>query len=89
MKLLNRKPHFGHDVIASVLELPHYDLEFKDITVESFGGFKPVEVKFEVHCALQRAAGKVATKKSLGIQGITTILTMTSDLELLDFRRIP
>ncbi|KAJ7047198.1 P-loop containing nucleoside triphosphate hydrolase protein [Mycena alexandri] len=91
--LLNRRSPFGHEVLASVRELPQYTLAIQEVEVHSNGGKDPVEVELSISCAL--AAVELTNgpkgKKPRGrtFTQMTAILTVTSDLEMVDFRRIP
>ncbi|KAF8205795.1 hypothetical protein K438DRAFT_2014648 [Mycena galopus ATCC 62051] len=88
--LLNRRSPFGHDVIASVQELPRYTLTIQELGVQSNGGIGPVELELSITCGLaaeQSSAPKA--KKPKGRIQMTAILTLTSDSEFIDFRRIP
>ncbi|CAK5277542.1 unnamed protein product [Mycena citricolor] len=90
--LLNRRPPFGHEIISSVRELPHYMLEVQQQEHRSNGGQDPVEVDLCITCGLAQElempnkAKKTARGKYTN--NMTDILTLTSDLELIDFRRI-
>ncbi|KAK7038046.1 ATP-dependent DNA helicase MER3 [Favolaschia claudopus] len=88
--LLNRRPPFGHEVLASVGELPQYILAVQEVRVQSNGGKEPVEIDLSVTCGLAIEQSNAAKgKKIKGRTQMTAILTVTSDLELVDFRRIP
>lgn len=90
-QLLNRRSPFGLEVLTSVRELPQYHLNIKEVSVSSDGGNTPVTVELSVECGLADAPTKgTKTKKHKGrSMDMTAVLTMTSDLDLLDFRRIP
>lgn len=85
--LLNRRPPFGHEVLSFVQNLPRYK-----VTIAQ-KGYRPsyagVEVELEVECSLEvPLSGSSVSKKSKGPRlGMTDILTLTSDLDLVDFRR--
>ncbi|KAJ7172122.1 Sec63 Brl domain-containing protein [Mycena filopes] len=91
--LLNRRSPFGHEVLAAVREFPQYTLAIQEIEVHSNGGKDPVEIELSISC------GFVAVEPTSGSKGkkargrtytqMTAILTVTSDLEMVDFRRIP
>ncbi|KAF5357923.1 hypothetical protein D9756_001436 [Leucocoprinus leucothites] len=87
--LLNRKPPFGHEVLASVADIPQYHLAASQISVVSDGGKTPVEVEISVQCSLTNQASATKYKKKPRYYDMTTILTITSDLDFLDFRRTP
>lgn len=87
-QLLNRRPPFGHEVLASVREMPQYMLHIVEENVSTFGGRKPVEIDLRITCSLKEpliASTKQKQRKSIGP---TTVLTVTSELEFIDFRRI-
>jgi ATP-dependent DNA helicase HFM1/MER3 len=94
LQLLNRRPPFGLEVLASARELPEYSLSITEVEVtSSLGGQKPVEVELSVECSLMAdhsTAGASKAKKQQGRgSNMTTVLTLTSDLDFIDFRRIP
>jgi ATP-dependent DNA helicase HFM1/MER3 len=94
LQLLNRRPPFGLEVLASARELPEYLLSITEVEVtSSLGGQKPVEVELSVGCSLiadHSTAGASKAKKQQGRgSNMTTVLTLTSDLDFIDFRRIP
>ncbi|KAF7337997.1 ATP-dependent DNA helicase MER3 [Mycena venus] len=88
--LLNRRAPFGHEILACVKEFPQYTLAVKEIGVSSNGGKDPVEVELSITCglAVEQSNGPKG-KKLKGRTQMTAILTLTSDLEMVDFRRIP
>ncbi|KAJ7074112.1 hypothetical protein C8F01DRAFT_1360827 [Mycena amicta] len=89
--LLNRRSPFGLEVLASVNELPAYVVTINEVEVHSNGGKDPVEIDLSITCGLEGAmtsSGKSKKQKGLRTQ-MTAIATLTSDLEFLDFRRIP
>ena len=91
---MNRRPPFGFEVLASARELPEYSLSVAEVNVKSsLGGQKPVEVELSVECSLvadHSTAGPSKAKKQQGrSSNMTTVLTLTSDLDFIDFRRIP
>ncbi|KAJ6618834.1 Sec63 Brl domain-containing protein [Mycena sp. CBHHK59/15] len=88
--LLNRRPPYGHEVLASVNELPQYTLAITEVEVSSNGGKDPVEVELSIKCGLLVEPLSVPkAKKQKGRYQMTAILTLTSDMEMIDFRRIP
>ncbi len=89
-QLLNRRTPFGHEILASVKEFPQYTLAVKALAVHSNGGKDPVEVELSITCGLAvEQSNAVKGKKLKGRTQMTAILTLTSDLEMVDFRRIP
>ncbi|KAJ7085715.1 Sec63 Brl domain-containing protein [Mycena belliarum] len=88
--LLNRRPPFGNEVLASVRELPQYTLAIKEVEVHTNGGKDPVEVELAITCGLATEPQTSSKgRKQKGRSHMTAILTLTSDLEMIDFRRIP
>jgi ATP-dependent DNA helicase HFM1/MER3 len=61
--------------------------------MSSCGGDKPVEIELSVECHLltdQSAASVSKAKKQKNLASdMTTVLTLTSDLDFIDFQRIP
>jgi len=91
LKLLNRRPPFGLEVLASVRELPQYFVKVTALKVSAHGGKGPVEVDLSIECGLleEQLPPSKAKKPKGRISNMTAILTLTSDMDLLDFRRIP
>ena len=94
IQLLNRRSPFGFEVLASAQELPKYSLSVTEVDLTpSPEGHKPVVVELLVECSLvtdQSSGGPSKAKKQQGrASNMTTVLTLTSDLDFIDFRRIP
>ncbi|KAJ6502143.1 Sec63 Brl domain-containing protein [Mycena sanguinolenta] len=90
--LLNRRPPFGHEVLASVAEFPQYTLAVQKLGVQSNGGRDPVELELSISCglvAVEPPNASKAKKQPKSRTQMTAILTLTSDSEMIDFRRIP
>ncbi|KAF9527017.1 hypothetical protein CPB83DRAFT_908025 [Crepidotus variabilis] len=89
--LLNRRSPFGLEVISSVNELPEYMLQIQELELHSNQGRTPVEVKLGVECTLlERDTSKSKSKKSrTRSYDRTAVLTLTSDMDFVDFRRVP
>ncbi|KAJ7632951.1 Sec63 Brl domain-containing protein [Roridomyces roridus] len=88
--LLNRRPPFGHEVLASANDLPQYRLSIKQVEVLSNGGKDPVQVDLSITCGLLGDVSSASkTKKGKFRSQMTAIITLTSDMEMIDFRRIP
>ncbi|KAF8163444.1 P-loop containing nucleoside triphosphate hydrolase protein [Crassisporium funariophilum] len=88
--LLNRRSPFGLEVLASVAELPQYSLNVKELEVHSDGGKSPVCIDVLVECGLKETLNPSKPKKHRHRSiNMTAILTLTSDLDFIDFRRIP
>jgi ATP-dependent DNA helicase HFM1/MER3 len=62
-----------------------------EVSVASDGGKSPVEIELSIECGLADGQAKAAKSKKLKGRGMdmTAVMTMTSDMDLLDFRRIP
>ncbi|KAI6045611.1 hypothetical protein EDC04DRAFT_2888628 [Pisolithus marmoratus] len=89
-ELLNRRPPFGSEVLAAAKEFPRYFLNVKETRTVPGDGKNPVEVELSIECGLvpdSMVSRKVKVPKRAGAE-MTTILTLTSDLIFIDFRRI-
>ncbi|KAF9469215.1 hypothetical protein BDZ94DRAFT_1181827, partial [Collybia nuda] len=90
--ILNRRSPFGLEVLKSVQELPQYYLHINEVSVTAGGGNSPVTIELSIKCGLFNVQTNPPPKskkaKGRGID-MTAVLTMTSELELIDFRRIP
>ncbi|KAG2077885.1 P-loop containing nucleoside triphosphate hydrolase protein [Suillus decipiens] len=89
-ELLNRRSPFGSEVLLAANELPNYFLTLTEVKVSPSDGKSPVEVELSVECGL-RLDKRVSTgskKQKRGGFDMTTLLTITSDLVFIDFRRI-
>ncbi|KAF7311383.1 DEAD/DEAH-box DNA helicase [Mycena kentingensis (nom. inval.)] len=88
--LLNRRSPFGLEVLACVNEMPQYTVAMKEVEVHSDGGKSAVEVDLQITCGLANdITGGGKAKKQKGRTLMTAIITLTSDNEFVDFRRIP
>ncbi|EAU88744.2 ATP-dependent DNA helicase MER3 [Coprinopsis cinerea okayama7 len=87
--LLNRKPGFGHEILGLVNALPRYEVKLKEIALQA-DGKSDVEVELAVECQLLNGDTFATGSKKSKNRGfnMTAILTISSDMELLDFRRI-
>ncbi|CAL1705677.1 unnamed protein product [Somion occarium] len=90
-QLLNRRPPFGNELLASVKQLPEYFLEVSEVDVATQNGEGPVEVELSIKCGLLHDEGVGAKPKKSRSKGQdwTVVLTVNSDLDFVDFRRIP
>ncbi|TFK54660.1 hypothetical protein OE88DRAFT_1731974 [Heliocybe sulcata] len=89
--LLNRRPPFGHEVLACLADMPQYFLNVSEQGVESTGGKGPVSVTLSIECGLisDGITHTSKPKKNKSRRGdMTAILSLTSDLDFIDFRRI-
>ncbi|KAJ4493398.1 hypothetical protein C8R41DRAFT_764528 [Lentinula lateritia] len=89
--LLNRRPPFGLEMLASAQEFPVYTLRVEEIRVHSDGGRTPVDIELSVECGLLQEVGPSKSKKQKPsrFSHMTSVLTLTSDNQFVDFRRIP
>ncbi|TFK76347.1 P-loop containing nucleoside triphosphate hydrolase protein [Pluteus cervinus] len=85
--VLNRRSPFGLEILTSAHQIPDYSLKIDEIHVTPSTNGNPVTIELSVGCALQ--ARETREQKKVRDAGMTTILTLNSDLDLLDFRRIP
>ncbi|KAJ3551777.1 hypothetical protein NM688_g4511 [Phlebia brevispora] len=87
--LLNRKPPFGHQILAFVKQLPKYWVKVKQIEVTASDGQQPIELELAIECGVEEEsdAPKINKPKSK-FRDTTLVLTTTSDLDFIDFRRI-
>ncbi|KAL5532870.1 HFM1 [Sanghuangporus sanghuang] len=89
--LLSRRPPYGHEVLQQVQDMPHYGLSISVDRngVTSYSGKKAVSIELNVECSLLQALpGRKKFKQKTKFLGMTNVLTTTSDLDLIDFRRI-
>jgi len=86
-QLLNRQNPFGHEILASLANVPQYCLSVKQVSVAFDREKKSIYVEISIECNLANQA--IATKRNSRYYDMTTILTITSDFHLVDFRRTP
>ncbi|THU96369.1 P-loop containing nucleoside triphosphate hydrolase protein [Dendrothele bispora CBS 962.96] len=92
LTLLNRRPPFGLELLASLNEFPQYSLNVVQQRACVFGGKRPIEIDLLVKCGLVQEESKTKTKlkkQRNRFIDMTAVLTLTSDMEFIDFRRIP
>ncbi|KAG7092807.1 hypothetical protein E1B28_009123 [Marasmius oreades] len=90
--LLNRRPPFGLQLLAAVREFPLYSLKVVEKEVHTSGGKKPVEVVLGISCGLLENPGETTSKHKKmksRFTNMTVVLTLTSDYQFVEFRRIP
>ncbi|OSX65591.1 hypothetical protein POSPLADRAFT_1044921 [Postia placenta MAD-698-R-SB12] len=88
--LLNRRPPFGHEVIAAVQQFPQYLLNINEVDLATFAGKKPIQVELSIKCGLTENLSSNKPKRAKDKSSdMTIVFTVTSDLDFLDFRRIP
>ena len=85
---LNRKSPFGQEVLAAANQLPQYTLSVTEIDVSAQKD--GVDVELSIECGLVREPRAQASKKNKKHKrhDMTTVLTLTSDNNFVDFRRI-
>lgn len=90
MQLLNRRPPFGHEILAFVNDLPLYHVNIEEDNITTYSGEKAISVDLTISCGLLKGTdGKPkANKTRIRSLGMTSILTTTSDFDFIDFRRI-
>lgn len=89
-QLLNRRPPFGQEIIASAKDMPQYSLAIEETYLSVGDGHEPIEVELSIRCGLVETMDKVKFKKlKCREANITVVYTVTSDMEFVDFRRIP
>jgi ATP-dependent DNA helicase HFM1/MER3 len=90
-QLLSRRPPFGLDVITSARELPTYFLKVTETEVNSSDGKAAVEVVLAIECGLSVGQVNVpkAKKQKTRVLNMTAVFILTSDMDFVDFRRIP
>lgn len=92
-QVLNRRPPFGQELLISAKELPQYFLKVSETQLTpSVDGTEPLQVELSIDCSLlpNSSIGTTKLKKQKGRNySMTTVLTVTSDLEFIDYRRIP
>lgn len=80
-------------MLACVNQFPQYSLEIREVDITPSDGQTPVEIELFVECKLvsERTAGNSKSKKGkvLKFRENTLIATVTSDLDYIDFRKIP
>lgn len=88
LQLLNRRPPFGSSILSEVAALPHYALRVTEEAVTPSDGSGPVTSTLLVQASLASPIvfGKDRKRTALGF---ATILTITSDNDFVDFRRLP
>jgi ATP-dependent DNA helicase HFM1/MER3 len=75
--------------MQKLAELPRYRLEVSQLSAAQSGGKGPVFIVLRVACGLiTDAHNKYKAKKGQGYDS-SFVLTVTSDLDFVDFRRVP
>lgn len=89
-QLLNRRPPFGHEVLAYVKQLPQYTIEITQGNVVPSDGQSPVELELSIKCGLlhDMTDAPQPQKGEMRFREAAIVLTLTSDLDFVDFSRI-
>ncbi|KAE8213434.1 hypothetical protein CF327_g3056 [Tilletia walkeri] len=86
--LMNRNPPFGDKLVNQAKAYPHFHLDVEQVGEEVQD--QGVQVTIKVKVGLQDMGVKVKTsKKESGAALAVCVLTMSSDLTLFDFRKMP
>ncbi|KAG8935054.1 Sec63 [Tulasnella sp. 417] len=85
--LLNRKPPFGRDILEEVSALPKYRVVIKEESLTHSEGTEPVIASLAIEVGLDAPLTTPKGKKAQNA-GFACILTVTSDMEFIDFRRV-
>jgi hypothetical protein len=92
-QLLNKKQASGHKILFAVRELPQYSVTIHEQAVARTPetSCKGVDVEVDIQCSVTLGGASATSKaqKSRHYYDMTHILTVTSDFEFIDFRRIP
>jgi hypothetical protein len=89
VQLLNRKSPFGSAIKASVDALPRFELQIQEIDVSSPEDCtRPIEVTLEITCSAHCGPSSHKSKRKTPNVGMASLLTVTSDFEYVDYRRI-
>lgn len=93
-QLLNKKQASGNKILSAARELPRYFITIHELAVErnAVASGKAVDVEVDIHCSVTlggASSSKSKAQKSRHYHDMTYILTVTSDLDFVDFRRIP
>lgn len=93
-QLLNKKQASGHKILSSVREFPQYSVTIHELAAahSTVTNDNAVDVEVEIQCSVSlegASSSKSKVQKSRHYHDITYILTLTSDLDFIDFRRIP
>jgi hypothetical protein len=94
-QLLNKKQASGHKILSAVREFPQYSATIHELAIahstETSDNVVDVEVDIQCSVSLEGASSssKSQAQKSRHYHDMTYILTLTSDMDFIDFRRIP
>ena len=77
-------------MLAVVNQFPRYHIEIEEVEVTPSDGASPVEVELAVTCGVEDGSwteGKSKKGKSK-FRDMTLVLTVNSDMDFVDFRKI-
>ncbi|KAH6918431.1 Sec63 Brl domain-containing protein [Coprinopsis sp. MPI-PUGE-AT-0042] len=87
--LLNRRPGFGHEVLGLVNAIPRYEVQINVVEVRTDGGKSDVQAELAIECRASLGDALRTSKKTKPRSfDMTSILTVSSDMDFVDFRRI-
>ncbi|PCH39269.1 nucleoside triphosphate hydrolase protein [Wolfiporia cocos MD-104 SS10] len=91
LKLLNRHPPFGYEVLAALRQFPQYVLKITEKRISTHTEKKAVEVDLSIECGLVLETESHLKTKTVEnrFADMTTVLALTLDLGFIDFRRVP
>lgn len=87
--MLNRRSGAGHEILALVADLPRYHVSVKEVSTNTSGESVDIELMIECSLILDAAPAVKSKKNRKRNFDMTTVLTLTSDMDYVDFRRIP
>ncbi|ETW86191.1 hypothetical protein HETIRDRAFT_235038, partial [Heterobasidion irregulare TC 32-1] len=87
--LLNRRSGAGHEILALVADLPRYHVSVKEVSTNISGDSVDIELMIECSLILDAALAVKSKKNKKRNFDMTTVLTLTSEMDYVDFRRIP
>ena len=77
-------------MLALLANLPKYFLKIEETSSMSSKDNKPIGIELSIQCGLiLDKMQATVTKERAGVFDMTIVLTLTSDLDFIDFRRIP
>ncbi len=93
-QLLNKKQASGLKILSAVRDLPRYSVAIRELRVaqSTVISNNAVDVELDIQCSVapeSASLSKSKAQRSRHFHDMTYILTLTSDLDFIDFRRIP
>ena len=79
------------EVLSFLKQLPQYYLEIEELSTVASDGRGPVEVELSITCGVLDEEAEMAQpkKNKTKFRDSTVVLLVNSDLDFVDFRRIP